>query len=128
MRKFIEDLVVESETKFSKWKIVGRCDILNVNTENKLLKRVLVPVNSLMIAIKSWVNKNYTIQFSIKSWKGCGVWRFLGGQGLRAILCCRKISDSIFWLYHFTPCWLAGAMPCPKKVRKKYAKRKDRNR
>ena len=25
------------------------------------------------------------------------------GQGLRARLCCRKISDSIFWLYYFTP-------------------------
>ena len=28
---------------------------------------------------------------------------FLGSQGLRARLCCRKISDSIFWLYYFTP-------------------------
>ena len=25
------------------------------------------------------------------------------GQGLRARLCCRKISDSIFWLHCFTP-------------------------
>ena len=57
-----------------------------------------------------------------------GVWRYLGGQGLRARLCCRKISDSIFWLYYYTPRWLAGAMPCPKKVQKKYTKRKDRNR
>ena len=58
----------------------------------------------------------------------CGVWRYLGGQWLRARLCCRKISDSIFWLYYFTPRWLAGVMPCPKKVQKKYTKRKDRNR
>ena len=53
---------------------------------------------------------------------------FYEGQWLRARLCCRKISDSIFWLYYFTPRWLAGAMPCPMKVHKKYAKRKDRNR
>ena len=58
----------------------------------------------------------------------CGVWRFLGSQWLRARLCCHKISDSIFWLYYFTPRWLAGAMPCPKKVQKKYTQRKDRNR
>ena len=29
--------------------------------------------------------------------------RFLGCQWLKARLCCRKISDSIFWLYCFTP-------------------------
>ena len=33
------------------------------------------------------------------------------GQGLRARLCCHKISDSIFWLHCFTPCWLAGFLP-----------------
>ena len=58
----------------------------------------------------------------------CGVWRYLGSQGLRARLGCCQISDSIFWLYYFTPRWLAGAMPCPKKFQKKYTKRKDRNR
>ena len=57
----------------------------------------------------------------------CGVWRYLGGQWLRARLCCLKISDSIFWLYYFTPRCLVGARPCPKKVQKKYTKRKDRN-
>ena len=56
--------------------------------------------------------------------KICGVWRFLCSQWLRARLCCRKISDSIFWLYYFTPRWLAGGMPCPKKVQKKYKKGK----
>ena len=49
---------------------------------------------------------------------------FYEGQWLRARLCCRKISDSIFWLFCFTPRWLAGAMPCPKKVHKKYKKGK----
>ena len=49
-------------------------------------------------------------------------------QWLRARLCCRKISDSIFWLHCFTPRWLAGTMPCPRKSQKKYTKRKDRNR
>ena len=48
---------------------VWRCDVLNHNTENKLVKRVLVPVNSEMIGIKSQVNKDFTIQFSIKSRK-----------------------------------------------------------
>ena len=55
-----------------------------------------------------------------------GVWGLKGfyeGQWLRARLCCRKISDSIFWLFCFTPRWLAGAMPCPKKVHKKYTKK-----
>ena len=45
-------------------------------------------------------------------------------QGLRARLCCCKISDSIFWLHCFTPRWLAGAMPCPKKVPKEMYKKK----
>ena len=53
-----------------------------------------------------------------------GLKGFYEGQCLRARLCCRKISDSIFWLYYFTPRWLAGAMPCPKKVQKKYKKGK----
>ena len=53
-----------------------------------------------------------------------GFKRFLCSQALRARLCCRKISDSIFWLFCFTPHWLAGAMPCPKKVQKKYKKGK----
>ena len=54
----------------------------------------------------------------------CGIWRLFEGQGLRARLCCRKISDSIFWLRCFTPRWLAGAMPCPKKVPKEMYKKK----
>ena len=53
-----------------------------------------------------------------------GFKRGFEGLGLRARLCCRKISDSIFCLYYFTPRWLAGAMPCPKKVQKKYTKEK----
>ena len=54
----------------------------------------------------------------------CGIWRFFEGQGLRARLCCRKISDSIFWLHCFIPRWLASAMPCPKKVPKEMYKKK----
>ena len=46
------------------------------------------------------------------------------GQGLRAGLCCRKITDFIFWLYYFTPRWLAGATPCPKKSQKELYKKK----
>ena len=45
------------------------------------------------------------------------------GQGLRARLYCRKISDSIFWLHCLTPRWLVGAMPCPKKVPKEIYKK-----
>ena len=41
----------------------------------------------------------------------CGVYNFYEGQWLRARLCCRKISDSIFWLFCFTPRCLAGALP-----------------
>ena len=68
---------------------------------------------------------------SVKKIRNGNLWGlkgFLGSRWLRARLCCRKISDSIFWLFYFTPRWLAGAMPCPKKVQKKYTKRKDRNR
>ena len=42
-------------------------DIIESNTDNKLGKKGLIPVNSEMIDIKSQINKDYTIQFSIKS-------------------------------------------------------------
>ena len=48
----------------------------------------------------------------------CGVWRVLGSQALRARLCCRKISDSIFWLYYFTPRWLAGGRRSTRNIQK----------
>ena len=69
-----------------------------------------------------WGLKVFSVEVTNVGFEG-----FLGGQWLRARLGCRKISDSIFWLYYFTPRWLAGAMPCPKKVQKKM-QRKDRNR
>ena len=54
----------------------------------------------------------------------CGIWKvFYGSQWLRARLCCRKISDSIFWLFCFTPRWLGRCNALPKKVHKKYTKR-----
>ena len=34
------------------------------------------------------------------------------------------ISDSIFWLVYFTPRWLVGVMPCPRKSLKNYTKEK----
>ena len=43
--------------------------ILNRNTENKCVGRILIPVSSQMVCIKSSVNKDYTIQFGIKSRK-----------------------------------------------------------
>ena len=54
----------------------------------------------------------------------CGFWRFLWGQWLRARLCCRKISDSIFWLYYFTPRWLAGECPAQRKSKRNIQKEK----
>ena len=41
------------------------------------------------------------------------------GQGLRARLCCRRYLTPYFWLYYFTPRWLAGAMPLPKESPKR---------
>ena len=41
---------------------VGSCNILNGNAENKLAKKVSVPVNSQAFGIKSWINNDYTIQ------------------------------------------------------------------
>ena len=72
------------------------------------------PLGCLKILHTTW-NSRYIVGFR----------RFLG-HWLRARLCCRKLSDSIFWLYYFTPRWLAGAMPCSKKVHKKYTKGKDK--
>ena len=86
--------------------------------------KVEVMTTRQLVRVHLWCLKVF---FSRRGYQ-CGVWRFLGSQWLRARLCCRKISDSIFWLYYFTPRWLAGAMPCPKKVHKKYIQRKDRNR
>ena len=40
---------------------------------------------------------------------------FYGSQWLRARLCCRKISDSIFWLFCFTPRWLGRCNALPKE-------------
>ena len=58
----------------------------------------------------------------------CGVWRFLGSQVLRARLCCRKISDSIFWLFCFTPRWLGRCNALSKEGPQEIYKGKDRNR
>ena len=49
------------------------------------------------------------------------VWSLKAFEGF---LCCRKISDFIFWLHCFTPRWLVGAMPCPKQVPKEIYKKK----
>ena len=40
---------------------------------------------------------------AFRALKSVGFNKGFEGQGLRARLCCRKISDSIFWLYYFTP-------------------------
>ena len=47
------------------------------------------------------------------------------GHGQRARLCCRLISDSIFWLYYFTPTLASRCDALPKKVPKELYKRKD---
>ena len=46
------------------------CDRSNNNSENKLVKRVLDPVNLERIGINSQINKDCRIQLSIKSRKG----------------------------------------------------------
>ena len=101
----------------------------NRNMESITLKGALfIPSYPQDIfSVKSATGNGVAITFK-KNKNVWGLKGFLGSQWLRARLCCRKISDSIFWLYYFTPRWLAGAMPCPKKVQKKYTKRKDRNR
>ena len=45
-----------------------------------------------------WVLKVFSVEVTNVGFKG-----ILGCQWLRARLCCRKTSDSIFWLYYFTP-------------------------
>ena len=47
------------------------------------------------------------------------------GHGQRARLCCRLISDSIFWLFYFIPMLASRCNALPKKVPKELYKRKD---
>ena len=68
-----------------------------------------MPFNVEMIP-SSWKHMNFVLSefmhrpiiLNSRSRWYCGVLDF-EGQGLRARLCCRKISDSIFWLYYFPP-------------------------
>ena len=82
-----------------------------------------------------WLNRRETLFSHLAAdfvssghWHMWGLTVFSGSQWPRARLCCRKISDSKPRPHYFTPRWPAGAMPRPKKVQKKYTKRKDRNR
>ena len=50
------------------------------------------------------------------------------GHRQRARLCCHLISDSIFWLFYFTPMLASQCNALPKKVPKELNKRKDSNR
>ena len=45
----------------------------------------------------------YQLSESVYDENICGILKAFEGQGLRARLCCRNISDSIFWLHCFTP-------------------------
>ena len=69
---------------------------------------------------RSTAPANYSVSmWSLKAFEG---------QGLRARLCCRKISDSIFWLHCFTHVdWPAQCL-AQRKSQKKYTKRKDRKK
>ena len=63
----------------------------------------------------------------------CGIWSLFEGQGLRARLCCRKISDSIFWftLFHSTLTSRCNALPqrkVPKEIYKKKRIETDKRR
>ena len=46
------------------------------------------------------------------------------GQGQWAKLCCRLISDSIFWLFYFTPTLVSRCNALPKKVPKRIIEKK----
>ena len=48
----------------------------------------------------------------------------LEGQGQRARLCCRSISDSIFWLFCFIPTLFSQCNALPKKVPKRIIEKK----
>ena len=52
--------------------LVGRCDILNSNSKYRkwTYEKGLVAISSQMISIKSWIDKDYIIQFSSKSKTG----------------------------------------------------------
>ena len=46
------------------------------------------------------------------------------GHGQRARLCCRLISNSIFWLFCFTPTLASRCNALPKKVPKRIIQKK----
>ena len=46
------------------------------------------------------------------------------GHGQRARLCCHLKSDSIFWLFYFTPTLTSRCNALPKKVPKRIIKKK----
>ena len=54
----------------------------------------------------------------------CGVCIVAEGHGQRARLCCRLISDSIFWLFYFTPTLVSRCNTLPKKVPKRIIQKK----
>ena len=86
-------------------------------------------LNIYRIVIERWWVRIYQCRSNlgnqmITCWWAMWSLKAFEGQGLRARLCCRKISDSIFWLHCFTSRWLAGAMPCQKKVPKEMYKKK----
>ena len=45
-------------------------------------------------------------------------------HGQRARLCCRLISDSIFWLFYFTPTLIGRCNTLPKKSSKRIIQKK----
>ena len=53
------------------------------------------------------------------------------GHGQRAKLRCRLISDSIFWLFYFTPTWLVGVtlgQESPKRIIQKIRQQQIRDK
>ena len=74
--------------------------------------------------------KKFSLDSSSVSWGFriywlCGVSTEGQGQGQMAKLYSCLISYSIIRLFYFTPCWLVGVKPCPRKAQKELYKRRQ---
>ena len=73
--------------------------IKSVKTYNLSLYHCFLDLKQLTSLYAFCNNLDYNVYRKIL----VGFEGFYEGQAIRARLCCRKISDSIFWLYYFTP-------------------------
>ena len=81
-----------------------------------ITKRLVKGLEDLEIGRRAETNQTTVLRSATILRRVCGV--STEGQGQRAKLCCCLISDSIFWLFYFTPTLASRCNALPKKVPK----------